>query len=151
MIAIFIQTFPVERASVARTLTPAPFPACGRKRQEEENEGAGLAPSCSPSPCKRGGRREIPCARTFPLKTQCTNACGSAEQRAGMQADRERQLRRREFLRLLRLGLEHLDLAALAGDAPAFGPDLDHLADLALDGAESPHQMLPRVEDLDLL
>jgi hypothetical protein len=25
------------------------FPAFGRKSQEEENEGAGLAPSCSPS------------------------------------------------------------------------------------------------------
>jgi hypothetical protein len=36
-----------------RTLTPSPFPAFGRKRQEEENEGAGLAPSCSPSQCGR--------------------------------------------------------------------------------------------------
>src|SRR5882757_4213042 len=32
---------------------PAPLPACGRKRLEEENEGARLAPSCSPSQHER--------------------------------------------------------------------------------------------------
>jgi hypothetical protein len=30
-------------------LTPAPFPAFGRKTREDRNEGARLAPSCSPS------------------------------------------------------------------------------------------------------
>jgi hypothetical protein len=41
------------RAGSDEALSPAPFPACGRKRQKEENEGARLAPSCSPSQCKR--------------------------------------------------------------------------------------------------
>src|SRR6266436_4683978 len=76
---------------------------------------------------------------------------GLTEHRAGPQAQRERQLRCRQFLRILGLGLEHLDPTALAGDVHALGPDLDDLADLALYGAEPAGQMLPGLEDLDLL
>jgi hypothetical protein len=33
---------------LAAALTPSPLPAFGRERNEEENEGAGLAPSLLP-------------------------------------------------------------------------------------------------------
>jgi hypothetical protein len=33
------------------TLSPTPISGLRPGRQEEENEGAGLAPSCSPSQC----------------------------------------------------------------------------------------------------
>src|SRR5882762_6277306 len=74
-----------------------------------------------------------------------------SEHRAGLQTQGQRKLRRRQFLGVLALGLEHLDLSALPGDTQALGTDLRELADLALHSAERPEQMLSGIEDLDLL
>jgi len=45
----------IPRASLNPHAQPLSFPAYGRKGKEEENEGARLAPSCSPSQCKGTG------------------------------------------------------------------------------------------------
>jgi error-prone DNA polymerase len=66
-----------------------PFPAFGRKRHEEENEGAGLAPSCSPSQCEGAREGEL---RPFPLSHVVGEGWGEGGKDAPIDAQPEVRL-----------------------------------------------------------
>jgi len=71
-----------------------------------------------------------------------------AEDRAGLDCARGKQLRGGEFLAIAELGAQHFDAAALSADLEALVGQFDYFADLALDRTERAHRMLAGVEDL---
>src|SRR5258705_1878469 len=73
-----------------------------------------------------------------------------AERRARLHLPRGNELRRRHLLAVAELRLAGVDAAALSGDHETAVLRLDHLADLPLDRAESAHQLLAAVEELQL-
>src|SRR5438309_2229828 len=73
------------------------------------------------------------------------------ERCSGLDLTRGHELRGGDFFPLAELGAQHFDAPALGAHLEALVRNFNHFADLALHRAEGAHQVLARIEDLQLL